>query len=174
MVCCRHCSTSTALSAMQLHCCCTEADGVRILVSSAISEALKKHRGVLMPSTWCDLSPALTGFAMGKGMLFALNKSCPCSVFLLCLTERCPAVAEMQWTLSLRENSAVTWDSSFCCSSNFYSMFAANMVKLALFWKQAVNASEVHTWHMFLFTCCPPFVACSRCSVYHFECILIY
>lgn len=58
--------------------------------------------------------------------------------------------------------------------ANFLCVFAANMFKFSLFWRQVVNASEVHTWHMFLFTCCPPFISCSRCSVYHFKCILIY
>lgn len=71
---------------------------------------------------------------------------------------------------------------NLCCYSRlffglqrqFFFVFAANMFKFSLFWRQVVNASEVHTWHMFLFTCCPPFISCSRCSVYHFKCILIY
>lgn len=119
----------------------------------------------------------------GKGPLFAPNKSGLGFAFLMCVSVK-EARQQLKYNELLsspRERKGITklklciiWGSSLSCRGNFFSVFAANMFKFALFWRQVVNASEVYTWHMFLFTRCPPFVSCSRCSVYHFKCILIY
>lgn len=91
----------------------------------------------------------------GKGTLFAPNKSCLGSAF--------PAGASVRGARQQLRHSELLPSTSgkarygpprivllfqallWVAEAIFFSVFAANMFKFALFWRQVVNASEVHT-----------------------------
>lgn len=164
-----------------------------VTVSCTEDKALcKRHRGVFLSSLQWSTSGRVwlqhwLGFwvfkCTGKGTLFAPNKS---RLGLAFLTGAWGKEARQQLksnkllpstTGMARYGQAelvLLFEAFLWVAEAIFFVFAANMFEFSLFWRQVVNASEVHTWHMFLFTCCPPFISCSRCSVYHFKCILIY
>lgn len=170
--------------------CCTHQSlsGCRCPFCWQMRHFAKKHRGIFVSSLqWTDSGMIwFAGFlnVLVKGCCFAPNKSRLGLAFPPCASVR-GARQQLRHSKLLSSTSgkarygqpsivllfeALLW----VAEAIFFSVFAANMFKFTLFWRQVVNASEVHTWHMSLFTCCPPFVSCSRCSVYHFKCILIY